>query len=204
MTTDNIIVCNSTIQYNTYIKEAKLNDLIIILGHLTYNISRNHITIPQSIHSASCKKLYIKNNEITVIYNSIDNYKKYILPINNKYNLPIIYIKQNNYHIFVTSYVTTHKTNKLINRIETQLLVNIINQEQISHKERVLIIGNFDYNFYEHPSQISTLCDNITCKIPRIFKDNLSTLDKFIFVKKNACHRNNNIYFKENICKYIM
>ena len=83
----NIFLYDSTIQVT---EKIKLNDLIILLGPLTNKIQLPYINIPQTIRS-SCKKTFIENNEITVIYNNLTYYKKYILPINSKFKLSIIY-----------------------------------------------------------------------------------------------------------------
>lgn len=192
----NIFLYDSTVKYD---QKTKVNDLIILLGPLTEIIQSPYINISQTIRS-SCKKTYIENNEITVIYNDFTNYKKYILPINSKFKLSIIYIKIANQHLFITYYI--HLNCKLLFKLQTDLLYNVIEEHHIPYTDYIIISGNFGYNFYENPGEISSLCDKIFCNIPRIFTDDKSILDKFIFIKKTNKTMTTNIHYKEDVCKY--
>lgn len=192
----NILLFDSAIKC---FDSIELNNLIIILGPLQSIIELPYINIPQTIKS-SCKKTYIQNNEITVICDNITFYKKYLISINSKFKLPIIYLKIDNYHLFITYYIELDC--KVLFNLQNDLLYNLIEMNNIPRSDYIIIAGKFGYSFYKNPGEISSLCDKFSCNIPRITTDNKSILDKFIFIKKTNKFINNNICYKNNICKY--
>jgi len=200
--TISILLCDSLYLHNN-IKPINY-DLIIILGK--YNIAKNtnsFICIESTINTVNCFKNQIQNEQISILHNLEFIYHKYLLPINKKYKLPIIYIKYNTYHIFVTSFVRMNILDNKLFKNQMNLLYNTIENHKIQFGENIFITGYFGCNFREHASELSTICQKLSCNIPNIKVTNSDIIDKFIIIKKSSSIANKQfIQYKNNACIY--
>jgi len=200
--TISILLCDSLYLHNN-IKPINY-DLIIILGNYnTTNTTDSMICIESTFNTQNCFKHKIQNEQISILHNLEFSYQKYLLPINKKYKLPIIYIRYNTHHVFVTSFVRNTILDNELFQNQIQLLYNTIENQQIRFSQNIFITGYFGCNFREHPSQLSTICQKLSCNIPNMKVSNSDIIDKFIIIKKSSSITNKQfIQYRNNACIY--
>lgn len=200
-----ILLCDIDKSYNNINIIDNNANIKILLDNNNHSYLQNKYIYIKPTYKKQCfLRKYMIHNGITVLYNDIYSniiYDIHVKTINKKYKLPIIYMFYNNHYIFITHFLKLKRINKSLQNIQIQLLCDTIEEQNIDFGKKIYICGYFGYNFSEHASEISSLCDKLSCNIPTIKTDQNTTLDKFIFVRKSAVV-SRYIKCQNNLCYY--
>ena len=196
MSIKSILLLDEISSNNSVINDT--NNLIIVFNEVEHMNSFPFISIESEIKRSCLHKPIILNNIIHILHNNLYDYKITLLKLPTGNKLPVIYIIENNIHIFITSY------NDNVNRLQQSMNLNMYTDSfSISKLETILICGYFGYNFYTNPSEVSLLSDELYSDIPLIYDDNNNTkLNRYVFIRKYGHKRTAELIYENNICKY--
>lgn len=196
MSIKSILLLDEISSNNSVINDT--NNLIIVFNEVEHMNSFPFISIESEIKRSCLHKPIILNNLIHILHNNLYDYKITLLNLPTMNKLPVIYIIENNIHIFITSY------NKNISRLVQSINLNIyIDSFSIDSFDTIIICGSFEYNFYTNPSDVSSLSDELYSNIPLIYDDNNNTkLNRYVFIRKYGHKRTVKLIYENNICKY--